>query len=366
MFIGGPAARKMKLMWSADFVSRLIGMVVFTILGARLGIVTAEVLNLSELVVSFVFGLTGILSGLILTPWLTVRPVRRISRAINEQPIEVLFTTLVGLISGLLLALLLAYPLSLTPEPIGDWGALLLALLLSYVTTSLFRNRAREIWGFMHDWLGIGSKTMTLVSSSGRQYLLDTSILIDGRIVDIARTGFIDGTLVVPRFVINELHRVADSSDPQRRNRGRRGLAKLNDLQRDPAIRFRIIDDDIEEVREVDDKLIALGARLSCPLLTIDFPLNQIAKAQGVEVLNINMLANAVRSAYIPGEVFPLRILQEGREVDQGVGYLDDGTMVIVERGKEHLDRTIYVEVTKLINKEAGRIIFARPSDQKA
>lgn len=354
-------------MWSADLVSRLIGMVAFTILGARLGVVTAEALNLSELVVSFFFGLTGILSGLILTPWLTVRPVRWMSRAINEQPIEVLFTTMVGLISGLLLALLLAYPLSLTPEPIGDWGALLLALLLSYVMTSLFRNRAREIWGFMHDWLGIGSKTMTLVNSGGgRQFLLDTSILIDGRIVDIARTGFIDGTLLVPRFVINELHRVADSSDPQRRNRGRRGLAKLNDLQRDPAIRFRIIDDDAEEVREVDDKLIALGARLSCPLLTIDFPLNQIARAQNVEVLNINMLANAVRSAYIPGEVFPLRILQEGREVDQGVGYLDDGTMVIVERGKQHLDRTIYVEVTKLINKEAGRIIFARPSDQKA
>lgn len=359
--------RKPVIMWSADFISRLLGMVLFAVIGARLGVATAIALNLSELVISFFFGLIGILFGLILTPWLTVRPVRRLSRGINELPIEVLFTTLAGMISGLLLALLLAYPISLTPEPVGQWGALALALLLSYVMTSLFRNRAREIWGFMHDWLGIGSRTLTLSGSSpGAQYLLDTSILIDGRIVDIARTGFLIGTLLVPRFVINELHRVADSSDPQRRNRGRRGLAKLNDLQRDPVIRFRIIDDDVQEVSEVDDKLIALGARLGCPLLTIDFPMNQIARAQGVEVLNINMLANAVRSVYIPGELFPLRILQEGREIDQGVGYLDDGTMVIVERGKQYLDRTITVEVTKLINKEAGRIIFARPSEQKA
>ncbi len=353
-------------MLTADFISRIVGMVVFAIIGARLGVEIADTLRLDDLVVSFFFGLIGILFGLILTPWLTVRPVRRLSRAINEQPIEVLFTTVVGLLLGLLLALLLAYPLSLLPQSLGDWFPAILSVVLAYVFTSLFRNRSREVWGFMNEWFGIGSKALAAASgTSTSQYLLDTSILIDGRIVDIARTGFIGGSLVVPRFVISELHRVADSSDPQRRNRGRRGLAKLNELQRDPTLAFRIIDDDVEEVNEVDDKLIALGLRLKAPILTIDFPMNQVAKAQGVEVLNINALANAVRSAYIPGEVFPLRVLQEGREQDQGVGYLEDGTMVIVEHGKHYMDRTIYVEVTKLINKEAGRIIFAKPSEEK-
>jgi uncharacterized protein YacL len=351
-------------MFSTEFFFRLLGMVVFAILGTRLGVSTAEVLDLPELAVSVIFGLVGVLFGLILTPSLTIRPVRRFSRSINEQPIEVLFTTVVGLLLGLLIALLLAYPLSLMPEPFGAWIPAFICVVLIYVMTNLFRNRSREVWAFMNEWFGIGSKALALPSGTPTtQYLLDTSVLIDGRIVDIAHTGFIGGTLTVPRFVINELHRVADSSDPQRRNRGRRGLAKLNELQRDPVVAFKIIDDDVEEENEVDDKLVALGIRLSAPILTIDFPMNQVAKAQGVEVLNINALANAVRSAYIPGEVFPLRVLQEGREAGQGVGYLEDGTMVIVENGRQYLDRTIFVEVTKLINKEAGRIIFAKPSE---
>jgi uncharacterized protein YacL len=352
-------------MFSAEFISRIVGMIVFAVLGAQLGGIAAQALQVANnLVISFFFGLTGILFGLVLTPWLTVRPVRWLSRSINEQPIEVLFTTLLGLVIGLLLALLLAYPLAQLPPPLNNWVPTLMSVVLAYVMTTLFRNRSREVWSFMNEWLGIGSKALAMPGTGGdKQFLLDTSILIDGRIVDIARTGFIAGTLTVPRFVISELHRVADSSDPQRRNRGRRGLTKLNDLQRDPTVSFRIVDDDFEDISDVDDKLIALGLKLGVPILTIDFPMNQVAKAQGVEVLNINALSNAVRSAYIPGETFALRVLQEGREAGQGVGYLEDGTMVIVENGKQYMDRTIYVEVTKLINKEAGRIIFAKPAE---
>jgi uncharacterized protein YacL len=351
---------------SAEFISRIIGMIVFAIIGARVGVSFAPIIDLPELVVSLIFSLVGVLFGLIMTPWLTVRPVRSISRAINEMPIEVLFTTVLGLLLGLTIALLLSYPFSLLGEP---WGRLLPAVLsvtFAYLATTLFTSRSREIWTFMNEWLGIGSKRLASPAGSGQQLLLDTSVLIDGRIVDIARTGFLSGTLIVPRFVISELHRVADSSDAQRRNRGRRGLSKLNELQRDPTVAFKIIEDDVEELNEVDDKLIALAQRLNAPILTIDFPMNQVARAQGVDVLNINMLANAVRSAYIPGETFALRILQEGKEVGQGVGYLEDGTMVIVEHGREFMDRTIYVEVTKLINKEAGRIIFAKPAENKA
>jgi uncharacterized protein YacL len=142
-------------------------------------------------------------------------------------------------------------------------------------------------------------------------------------------------------------------------------LAKLNELQRDPTISFRIAEDEMDEIDSVDDKLVALALKLDASLLTIDFALNQVAKAQGVPVMNLNALTNALRTALIPGETFTLRVLQEGRETDQGIGYLDDGTMVVVERGREYLDRTITVEVTKLINKEAGRIIFAKPVEGK-
>jgi uncharacterized protein YacL len=346
-----------------EFASRMIGMVIFALVGARLGVNAAAALALPDLGVSFIFALVGILFGLIMTPWITVRPLRALSRFINEMPVETLFTTLVGLLLGLLVGLLAAYPLSLADEP---WGALLPVLVLAlsaYLLTTIFNIRSREVWQFLSDWFGVGPKRNALAAGSERQLILDTSVLIDGRIVDIAQTGFIGGTLVVPRFVISELHRVADSSDAQRRNRGRRGLTKLNELQHEPGIAFRIVEDEVEDVPEVDDKLIALALRLNSPVVTIDFPMNQVAAAQGATVLNINSLANAVRSAYIPGETFAIRVIQDGKEQGQGVGYLEDGTMVIIEHGKEFMDRTIYVEVTKLINRETGRIIFAKPAE---
>lgn len=349
---------------SADFAFRLVGMIFFAILGGRLGVDASNPLNLPVLPTSIIFALVGVLIGVILTPYFTIRPIRIVRRWIAEMPIEVLFISILGLLIGLLVALLLAYPLSLLDPP---WGNLLpagVSVVAAYLSTTIFSARSREVWTFMNDWLGIGTKRISMPRSE-QVLLLDTSVLIDGRIVDITKTGFINGTLVVPRFVVSELHRVADSSDPQRRNRGRRGLAKLNELQRDPTVQFKIIEDDVEEFNEVDDKLVALAQQMDAAILTIDFPLNQVARAQGVTVLNINVLANAVRSAYIPGETFALRVLQEGKEAGQGVGYLEDGTMVIVENGRQYMDRTIYVEVTKLINKEAGRIIFAKPSEAK-
>lgn len=350
---------------SADFVFRMLGMIVFALVGGRIGVGLSGAVGLPEQATSFIFGLVGVLFGLIVTPWITLRPVRFVRSLISEMPIEILSTSLLGLLIGLLVGLLLAYPFSLLPAPWGSIVPSMVTVVSAYLVTTLFNARSREVWLFMHDYLGIGKGTALGAASSGRALLLDTSVLIDGRVVDIAKTGFLGGALLVPRFVISELHRVADSSDTQRRNRGRRGLAKLNDLQRDPGIDFRIIEDDVEEINEVDDKLIALALRMDAAVLTIDFPMNQVAKAQGAVVLNINQLANAVRSAYIPGETFALRVLQEGKEANQGVGYLDDGTMVIVEGGRQYMDRTIYIEVTKLINKEAGRIIFAKPSEKQ-
>jgi uncharacterized protein YacL len=190
--------------------------------------------------------------------------------------------------------------------------------------------------------------------------LLDTSVIIDGRIADIARTGFLVGTLLIPRFVLNELQFIADSSDNLRRQRGRRGIEVISQLQKDTSTPLRISDMDVEGVREVDDKLVVLARQLRCPILTNDYNLNRIAELQGVSVLNVNELANAVKLVFLPGESIEVNVIQEGKESGQGVGYLDDGTMVVVEDGRSHLNRKINVTVTKVLQTAAGRMIFAR------
>jgi uncharacterized protein YacL len=345
---------------SVDFISRIIGMGVFMLLFGRLGVNAAVSLGLPSDLTTFIFLLVGVLAGLILTPWLTVRPVRFIRKMITEMPVENLVTAFLGLIVGLLISLLAAYPLSLLAAPFGSLLPAVLAVVGGYLGMAIFSARASEIWSLLNAGFGKGSRAM-IFGGGERQLLLDTSVLIDGRIVDIAKTGFLGGTLVVPRFVIAELHQVADSSDALRRGRGRNGLNKLKELQQESNILFKIIEDDMEAVREVDDKLVALALQLKSSIVTNDYPLNNVAQAQGVPVLNINALANAVRAAYLPGETFPLRIIQEGKEQNQGVGYLDDGTMVVVEGGKQHMDRTIRVEVTKFINQPTGRMYFAKP-----
>jgi uncharacterized protein YacL len=341
---------------SLEFWSRIIGMVVFMLVGGRLGTDVANNLKVSTETYSFIFGLLGLGFGVIVTPYFTIRPFRSLYRALQETPIESVFTACLGGILGLLLALLLAYPLSLSIEPLNRILPLVVSLVGAYLGLSVFAMRSPEIWSFLTD--GFGKRR---VSGSSRQILLDTSVLIDGRIVEIARTGFLDGMISIPSFVLTELHQVADSSDAMRRLRGRRGLNKLNELQRNNILPVKVIDEDIENIVEVDAKLVALCLKLDAPLLTNDYNLNRVAEAQGVFVLNINSLANAVRSMYIPGETFTIHIIQEGKELSQGVGYLEDGTMVVVESGKNYLDRTIRVEATKLITKDTGRMIFARP-----
>jgi len=345
-----------------DFVSRLVGTVIFALLGARLGADSASTLGLPIEVTSVIFSLVGVLVGLILTPWLTVRPLRAIRQTINEMPIEVLITGLAGLAIGLTIALLLAYPLSQLQGWTGNLLPPLVSVAAGYLGLTIFTVRSREIWDTVGNVTG-GKRRLMFGSGTDRQVLLDTSVLIDGRIVDIAKTGFLGGTLAVPRFVITELHQVADSSDMLRRNRGRHGLSKLNELQRDGIMPFKIIEEDIPGINEVDDKLIALAVQMNAPIITNDYPLNRIAETQGVTVLNVNSLANAVRSQYLPGDTFPIRIIQEGRELDQGVGYLEDGTMVVVEGGKSFMDRTINVTVTKFINRDTGRMYFSVPEN---
>ncbi len=347
---------------SADFIVRIIGMIIFMILGARLGVSSADFINFPAESSAFLFGLVGILFGLILTPWFTTRPVRALRRTINEWPVERLAMSTFGGLVGLLLALLAAYPFSLLPAPFGSLIPPALTIVLTYLGINIFGVRSKEMLDVLSARFGRAGHR--IIASGGRKLLLDTSVLIDGRIADVAETGFLGGTLIVPRFVLSELHRVADSSDMLRRNRGRRGLNMLNRLQRSEVVPVRIVEDDFDDISAVDDKLVALGQQMNAAVVTNDYNLNQVADAQGVPVLNINQLANAVRSVYIPGEVFAIRVIQEGRDDNQGVGYLEDGTMVVIENGRRYLDRTIQVEVTKLITRDTGRMIFAVPENE--
>jgi uncharacterized protein YacL len=198
-------------------------------------------------------------------------------------------------------------------------------------------------------------------ASSLRQYkVLDTSVIIDGRIADICETGFLDGTLVVPQFVLRELQQVADSSDSMKRNRGRRGLDVLQRVQKMTNVQVQIVETDFPEVKEVDLKLIELAKRLSGKIVTNDFNLNKVAQLRGVSVLNINELANALKPVVLPGEVLRVFVLKEGKEPGQGIAYLDDGTMVVVDQGKRAIGRTIEVAVTSVLQTTAGKMIFCR------
>jgi uncharacterized protein YacL len=197
-----------------------------------------------------------------------------------------------------------------------------------------------------------------------RTILLDTSVIIDGRVSDITKTGFLPGTLLIPRFVLNELQYIADSPDGLRRQRGRRGMEVLAELQKQPNILTRISDIDVDGMREVDDKLVVLARQLKCPILTNDYNLNRVAELQGVTILNINELANAVKSVVLPGEILRINVIQEGKERDQGVGYMDDGTMVVVENGRDYIGEYQEVAVTKVLQTAAGRMIFARVEEE--
>ena len=190
--------------------------------------------------------------------------------------------------------------------------------------------------------------------------VLDTSVIIDGRIADIVETGFLDGSLVIPQFVLRELQLVADSADSLKRNRGRRGLDILQRIQKVPHLHVQIIEDDFPNVREVDMKLIELGRLYGCKIVTNDFNLNKVAQLHGVEVLNINELANALKPIVLPGEIMRVFILKEGKEYNQGVAYLDDGTMVVVDNARKMISRTVDISVTSVLQTTAGKMIFGR------
>lgn len=350
---------------SIELISRLIGMVVLGVGGFYLGVTLGTMADGIPELWAGVFTLVGILTGLVATPYLTVRPVRAIRRRVAQLSSQTMIAGLTGLIVGLMVAALVSFPFSLLPAPFGQLLPFLGALVFGYLGVSLFIMRQNDVMNLIRSRLSSSSRESPGDEQTDRKVLLDTSVIIDGRIADIALSGFVSGPMLVPSFVLNELQHIADSSDNLRRQRGRRGLDILNRLRKDTRVPMRITDLDVEGVRNVDDKLVILAKQLRCPIVTNDYNLNRVAELQGVNVLNINELANAVKAVFLPGESLEVQLIQEGKEEGQGVGYLDDGTMVVVENGKEYLDQTMPVLVTKVLQTAAGRMIFAKPENNK-
>jgi len=351
----------------ATLIIRIVGLLIFGSIGAALSIQIVQIPAIPETIHIYVtiFGsVIGGILGFIFTPWITLKPFNRLRRAIQQLPADVIFSASVGLFLGLALGAIAAYPLSLLPRPLGQFLPFITAAAFGYVGLTLTTMRPDLLQSLRERIFPkevIASDAEVSVEACKPAVLLDTSVIIDGRIADICRTGFIQGELVVPLFVLNELQHVADSADALRRNRGRRGLEILRQLQEESPIPVRLTDADVPSVREVDDKLIALAKELDGAILTNDYNLNRVAELQSVTVLNVNELANAVKTVLLPGETFAIHVLQEGKEQNQGVGYLDDGTMVVVENGLHHIGTTLEVTVSKVLQTAAGRMIFARP-----
>lgn len=354
---------------SFEFGLRIIGMIVLAITGGYLGFDVSKFTPENPVRTTLIFGLVGALAGLILTPYLTTRPARALRSLLGRMAAESLFAGLTGLVVGLLIAALLAFPLSLLPDPFSQILPFIGVLIFSYLGVSLFVMRQGDIMGLLGALSGrnnSGGGSSSSWTNLNRNILLDTSVIIDGRVADIARTGFLPGTLLIPRFVLNELQYIADSPDGMRRQRGRRGMEVLAELQKLPNVLVRISDINVDGVREVDDKLIVLGKQLKSPVLTNDYNLNRIAELQGITVLNINELANAVKSVVLPGEGLRINIIQEGKEHGQGVGYMEDGTMVVVENGREFIGEYMEVNIMKVLQTAAGRMIFGRVDEENA
>lgn len=323
----------------------------------------------------YVSAIIGALILFILSLFLTepiVNSIKWTEERLLKAPIfDLLFGT-IGLIVGLIVAFLVGFGLSSIQIPvITSVLPILLSILLGYLGFQVGFKKREEFINALVTMRSTGQKKKeaeeALPATKGKLYkILDTSVIIDGRIADISSTGFLEGVLVVPQFVLTELQHIADSSDTLKRTKGRRGLDVLKQMQNDDGPNILITDEDFTDVAEVDLKLVRLAKSMGGHVVTNDFNLNKVSDLHGVSVLNINDLANAVKPVVIPGEEMHVVVIKDGKEYNQGIAYLDDGTMIVVEDGKFHIGNAIDVIVTSVLQTSAGRMIFAKPKNNKS
>ncbi|MDT2782253.1 PIN/TRAM domain-containing protein [Vagococcus fluvialis] len=292
--------------------------------------------------------------------------IKKVEKFIGEQSLQDIVFGSIGVIVGLLLGALVSIPLySLKIALLNILLPALIMLILGYFGFKVGTTKTEEWKKLFAPRPKKGTEEIIdkKPTSNFHQYkILDTSVIIDGRIYDVAKTGFIEGTLLIPNFVLYELQYIADSGDSLKRVRGRRGLDILNALQKEPNISVEMYEGDFEDIQEVDSKLIKLAKMLDGIVVTNDYNLNKVSEFQNVPVFNINALANAIKPVVIPGETMDVLVMKDGTERQQGVAYLDDGTMVVVEDGKHFMNKRINVIVTSALQTAAGRMIFAKPS----
>lgn len=329
--------------------------------------------EITELKRILLIGLSGIIGGIIfylISPWIINRgkqSTRKVENMLQKIPTSEIIIGSLGLIIGLIIANLISGPLRLLQISwLTSIISALLYVVLGYLGISIATKKKDDlanIFSFLKK-INIKDKDKDRISKIEHKVqpkILDTSVIIDGRIADIVKTGFVEGPLIIPNFVLEELRHIADSSDGLKRNRGRRGLDILNKIQNDTNIPVEIIEKDFDDVSEVDTKLLKIAQLLGGKVVTNDYNLNKVAEFQRVPVLNINELANAVKPIVLPGEEMIVTVIKDGKETGQGVAYLDDGTMIVVDGGRKFIGETITVVVTSVLQTAAGRMIFAKP-----
>jgi len=329
-------------------VIRLFFILISVIVGYQAGIVFNAFGENTPLIGAISAGILAILL------MITEMAMRRVS-------VRGLSASVFGLAFGLILANLIAnafvaLPLNETFEPLFR---VILTLVFCYLGM-MIAVHGRDEFNLIIPYIKFSRQ-----DQNDQIILLDTSVIIDGRIADICKTSFVEGRFVIPRFVLKELQQIADSQDSLKRNRGRRGLDILNKIQKNNKLDVKIHEEDFPDISEVDTKLVKLGKMLGAKVFTNDYNLNKIAELQGVSVLNINELAEALRPVVLPGELMEIKVIKEGKEYNQGVAYLDDGTMVVVDNGRYLIGQTVKVVVTSVLQTSAGRMIFTKSSDEK-
>ncbi len=356
-------------------VVRKIVQIFFLVIGIVLGgtygdrlfeLIHFPIYSWESITASVLGGLLGLFVGtFFVDPF--VRWFRWLEEKLIHTPLLDLVSGVLGVFLGLLVGYVLTPILHLVPV-VGVYVQSFASILLAYLGFRIFFSRREEVFALLPALLPKGagnrgerSRQAAAFARSGEAKLLDTSVIIDGRIADIVETGFIEGMLVIPSFVLEELQHIADSSDVLKRNRGRRGLDILNKIQKELKVKVQVMEIDFDELSEVDSKLVRLAKQVGGKVVTNDFNLNKVCELQGVPVLNINDLANAVKPVVLPGEEISVHVIKDGKEYGQGVGYLDDGTMIVIEGGRDYIGHRVDVLVTSVLQTSAGRMIFAKP-----